>query len=286
MSLLTDERRSFHRALIDSGVLVIDDKGIASNADVSQRTSRDIAIRIADTLGAVRNVQKLPGQSAGGRFETAVADFLNCTLPHFKTLRPGRWNIKNLGGLRRENPLALYEPYSHLDDLAKAIKRDATLTSVMGNSYSISPDILITRSPEPDEFINSLEVLVDDECALLAPIREHNQTREIVHAIVSCKWTLRSDRAQNARSEALSLIRNRKGRTPHIAVVTGEPSPSRIASLALGTGDIDCMYHFALPELCRAVEETDNDEAQVMLKSLVEGQRLRDLSDLVLDLSV
>lgn len=46
-----------------------------------------------------------------------------------------------------------------------------------------------------------------------------------------------------------NLIRNRKGNLPHIVVVTGEPMPARIASLALGTGDIDCVYHFALYEL-------------------------------------
>ncbi len=37
--------------------------------------------------------------------------------------------------------------------------------------------------------------------------------------------------------------------------VTGEPLPMRIASLALGTGDLDCVYHFALPELQKAIEE-------------------------------
>ena len=34
---------------------------------------------------------------------------------------------------------------------------------------------------------------------------------------------MRSDRAQYSRTEALNLIRNRKGRLPHIVVVTGEP---------------------------------------------------------------
>ena len=46
-----------------------------------------------------------------------------------------------------------------------------------------------------------------------------------------------------------------KRRVPHIMVVTAEPSPSRIASLALGTGDIDCVYHFALYELLDAVSK-------------------------------
>ena len=95
---------------------------------------------------------------------------------------------------------------------------------------------------------------------------------------------MRSDRAQNTRSEALNLIRNRKGRAPHIVAVTGEPTPSRIASIALGTGDIDCVYHFALPELERAIERCDNDEAKTMLEILIQGDRLRDIADLPLDL--
>lgn len=32
--------------------------------------------------------------------------------------------------------------------------------------------------------------------------------------------------------------------------------PSRLASLALGTGDLDTVYHFALPELIEAVAAT------------------------------
>ena len=70
----------------------------------------------------------------------------------------------------------------------------------------------------------------------------------MLHASISCKWTIRSDRSQNSRTEALNLIRNRKGRVPHIAVVLFEPLPSRIASIAMGTGDIDCTYHGALYE--------------------------------------
>lgn len=97
---------------------------------------------------------------------------------------------------------------------------------------------------------------------------------------------MRSDRAQNSRTEALNLIRNRKGHLPHIVVVTGEPLPSRISSLALGTGDIDCVYHFALNELIAAVNDYDHDDIKEMLKTLVEGKRLKDISDLPLDLSV
>ena len=82
------------------------------------------------------------------------------------------------------------------------------------------------------------------------------------------------------------MIRNRKGLTPHIVVVTGEPLPSRLSSLALGTGDFDCVYHFALYELIDAVKDTGAEDSIEILKILVEGKRLRDISDLPLDLAI
>lgn len=144
----------------------------------------------------------------------------------------------------------------------------------------------MSRAPEPDSYINADEYLVDDTVARRAAIRSVNQPQQILHAVISCKWTLRSDRAQNARSEALNLIRNRKGRLPHIAVVTGEPTPSRRSSLALGTGDIDAVYHFALPELIAAVDEVGSPDAIELLAMMVEGKRLKGIADLPLDLTV
>lgn len=62
--------------------------------------------------------------------------------------------------------------------------------------------------------------------------------------------------------------------------------PSRLASLALGTGDIDCMYHFALYELVEAVKAIGAEDAQEMLDILISGKRLKDISDLPLDLAI
>ena len=56
--------------------------------------------------------------------------------------------------------------------------------------------------------------------------------------------------------------------------------------LALGTGDIDCVYHFALYELIRAVKEVGSEDAAETLETLVQGKRLKDISDLPLDLAV
>jgi len=69
-------------------------------------------------------------------------------------------------------------------------------------------------------------------------------------------------------------------------VVTAEPTPSRLASIALGTGDLDCVYHFALYELQDTLAELGMADAADMLAVMVDGDRLKDISDLPLDLAV
>lgn len=64
------------------------------------------------------------------------------------------------------------------------------------------------------------------------------------------------------------------------------PSGSeRLASMALGTGDIDCVYHFAIYELQAALKELGPNDASDLLSVMVEGKRLKDISDLPLDLA-
>jgi hypothetical protein len=71
-----------------------------------------------------------------------------------------------------------------------------------------------------------------------------------------------------------------------VVAVTGEPLPARIASLALGTGDLDCVYHFALSELRDSVKALGYADAEETLDIMIEGDRLRDISDLPLDLAI
>lgn len=88
----------------------------------------------------------------------------------------------------------------------------------------------------------------------------------------------------------MNLIRHRKGYLPHIVCVTAEPQPSRLASLALGTGDIDCVYHAFLYELKQAIEmsvaDGKDDDALDLLNTMIDGKRIKDISDLPLDLAV
>lgn len=228
---------------------------------------------------------KAVGQTSGAKFEQINMEFLEETFPKLQNVRPGKWVISKLGN-RSAIKTSSFAQYEHLEYLTRLVAYDAKLAASMGNDYMVAPDVVIYRELVSDEELNSPAIVVDDTVCNMADLRKKNGGLPILHASVSAKWTMRSDRAQNSRTEALGLIRNRKGRLPHIVVVTGEPLPSRLASLALGTGDIDCMYHFALYELVEAVKETGAEDSIEMIQSLIEGKRLKDISDLPLDLSV
>lgn len=282
-SLILQERKSFHRYLTDNGVLTIENE-VASNADKSSKLSKRIAQKMAEYLGASERI-KAEGQTIGATFESACREFLNNTFLKLQHLRPGKWHVDKLGN-RNSIKTSNFVQYEHLDYLEQLIKDDSQLATCIGNDYIVAPDIIIYRDPEPDEFINRDFTIVDGSCSRLSAIREKFNKLPILHASISAKWTMRSDRAQNSRTEALGLIRNRKGHLPHIVVITGEPLPSRLASLALGTGDIDCLYHIALYELIEAVKATESEDSIEMLNILISGKRLKDISDLPLDLSV
>ena len=277
--VITSARTAFHQALLN-GVLRVDSNGIPSNADKSSNISIAIAQGIVNQLRPNTTEQRLAGQRAGSRFEQVCENYISATFLHFQHLRPGQWNVGR-SGMNIER----FEQYQHLKELSELAKENPGLASALGSDYLIKPDIVIGRNPETDDSINKPYAIVDKNFASYTNIRSANNSLPILHASISCKWTIRSDRAQNARSEALNLIRNRKGRLPHIAVVTGEPLPSRIASIALGTGDIDCVYHFALPEMVEALNNLEYPDAQEMVKIMIDGRRLRDIADLPLDLA-
>jgi hypothetical protein len=282
--LLARERREFHASLLASGTLTIDRDGVPSNADKKNARSVAWSKAIAHKLQAETVDERAAGQTSGNTFEGAVAAYLNGSFPALSELRPGNWEIRKITG-RNASGVSQFEQYRHLADLDRAVKTNPMLRASLGNAYVVAPDVIVARYPVSDAVLNARTPIVDDSVATHASLRSSVQPDPILHAVVSCKWTLRSDRAQNARTEALNLIRNRKGQVPHIVVVTGEPTLSRISSLALGTGDIDTVYHFALYELEDAVRESGDDEHIALLESMVDGRRLKDISDLPLDLA-
>ena len=278
------ERASFHKTLL-TRALGTNADGVPSIADKHSRASMEISAALLDSLGKRDSSERLSGQTAGNVFERACTEFLSATFQSLGHLRPGQWNVEHLGG-NRGAAIADYEQYRHLYALKEAASKNRELAVALGSDYMISPDIVISRTPEPDECINQENLLVNSDVARLTPLRYANNQIPLLHATISCKWTVRSDRAQNARSEALNLVKNRKGRLPHVVVVTAEPLPSRISSLAMGTGEIDGVYHFALHELRAAVEKAGFDDALDMLDIMISGNRLRDIADLPLDLCI
>jgi len=52
----------------------------------------------------------------------------------------------------------------------------------------------------------------------------------------------------------------------------------------LGTGDLDCVYHIALPELRTAVESLEQSEALELLDLMLKSGRIKDIVNLPLDL--
>ena len=283
-ALLAIERKKYHKALLEKGVLTIDKDGIPSNADKSSKLSISIATGIAQALMA-ETAEKAVGQTTGAKFELVNMEFLEATFPKLQNLRPGKWHIIKLGN-RNSIKTSSFVQYEHLEYLSELTEKDAKLAASMGNDYMVAPDVVIYQDTIEDSEINKDLFIVDDLTAKMAYIRKESGGLPILHASISAKWTMRSDRAQNSRTEALGLIRNRKGHLPHIVVVTGEPMPGRLASLALGTGDIDCMYHFALYELIEAVEKSGAEDSKELLDVLIKGKRLKDISDLPLDLVV
>lgn len=194
------------------------------------------------------------GQPAGTALEAGVHAFLQAELPE---LDPSReWRVG------RGGQISQYRQYAHLARVDQLIREDPTLRVELGVDYLISPDVTVSF-PHGEQ----------DDLPLL-------------HAAISCKFTIRSDRVQNIRHESIAMIRHRRGRQPHIVAVTSEPLPSRLAAICRGTGEVDAVYHVCLPELQQSVASVGNDEQRGHLDEVVGQRRLFDLGDLAAHLTV
>ena len=288
MKTLAELRRSYHDK-IGSRIVRIskkDGQSYPNFADGSSQSSVLIANGIATAIGfPVKKPSQITGQTAGTLFEKLTCGFIEDAFTAIGHLRPGRWQY-----LTARTQISSFVQYQHLETLGSLVSNHQTLSTALGHGYIVTPDIVIARYPATQDEVNVSRAFLDDSgVASLTPFLDGNQSTSVpfLHASISCKWTIRSDRSQNTRTEALNLIRNRKGNLPHIVAVTAEPLPMRIASLALGTGDLDCVYHFALDELREVCETLPRGEDQwEMLETMIQGNRLRDISDLPFDLAV
>lgn len=298
-SLIAVARSELHRRMLTEGVLGLRPQRAGSTAprvvniaDSDNTASKRVSVLLGDVLCQKYGIAQLRDVAAtddpGSSFEGVVRDYVDTCLEVLpSTAKP--WTVR-VGGSISE-----YAQYHHLQELKKLSDEHEELRIHLGADYLIRPDILVLREPVGDPAFGDGAINEADAVARGTFLRlangEETEARPLLHASVSCKWTLRSDRAQNARTEALNLIRNRKGRVPAITVVTAEPMPSRLASLADGTGDVDRVYHIALYELQAAVDAFVAERPTMMhwrddLARMVRGLRLADISDLAFDLLI
>ncbi|MGD9627966.1 MAG: NgoMIV family type II restriction endonuclease [Pyrinomonadaceae bacterium] len=293
-SVLSKIRKQYHEALLADVIRIRKNAKKHTEspnfADSSSASSSTIAWNILRQIGGSEDHSNLSDQTLGKRFEEKTRDYLEKAFGELQHLRPGKWSY-TVG--EKKVSIADFDQYEHLISWAKFVeqleKQDAFLASSFGGGYIVKPDIVIGRKSVTDSEINvsGRNIVGKDGLASHTPLRSGNcGGREILHASISCKWTIRSDRSQNARTEALNLIRNRRGNLPHIIAVTAEPMPTRLITLALGTGDLDCVYHFALQELKTAVLEVGNDEQREAFENMMQSRRLRDISDVPFDLAI
>lgn len=294
-TLIARARVAFHAALISGGVLTIDDEDSVRLADNTSDLSRYLGKSVIQMLKGEVGQARLTGQTAGKNLEDAVRDYLGDVLVSMEGLLPGTYTA------HRGKAISGFAQYGHLQVLTDLTKQNWEVRKALGGDYVVKPDVVVARAQVSDQELNRHLPLVGTSDMTDATLRQAGAP--ILHASVSCKMTIRSDRSQNSRLEALNLIRNRRGRVPHIMVVTGEPLPKRIASIAVGTGDFDCIYHIALPELREALEqacdgisreEKPNPKLTKTQKSrldqlttlnlLTESHRLKDIADLPIDL--
>ena len=217
---------------------------VPNNADIDNRESLQLSAVILESLSAhAGQALPLPPPSPGALLEEAVRIDLARELEARDNSR--HWTA------RRGAPVTDYSQYVHLLHLNQLVVDNPTLSVTIGQDYLIRPDVLIGLEDVPT--VNGLPLL---------------------HAAVSCKWTIRSDRVQNIRHENNQMVRHRRGRQPHLVAVTAEPLPSRLAAIARGTGEVDAVYHVAYDELHAAVQASNNTGQQSAWEEITGQGRL------------
>ena len=242
------------------------DAAIAPNlADMSSRASMHLAGYVYETLGIPKSRVRAatPGEdNASSASGTALERAIESDLREQLTLHdPDRtWLVTRTG------TVADYVQYTHLNELQALLDKSPALRSTYAGDYQVKTDV----------YVGVENSAMEDE-------------EPYLHAAISSKWTIRSDRVQNVRHEFGMLVRNRRGRAPHLVLVTGEPLPSRLLSIARGTGEIDAVYHLLYDELDIAVSVLCGDgglysDQRAAWIEMAKQKRLKPYSSLVNDL--
>lgn len=214
------------------------------------------------------------------RFSSLVLKFIQKAFASSILARSQKWKIVNVRDKNEINrvKLAHYERLDYFTELAKTGTQLST--AALGNNVVLLPDILLYRNGFSDAEINAPFPVVDGQSAKNADLRASNGNPARLQAVISTLWQM--ENTKTYRTEAVQVVQKANG-LPYFFVVTGETLPSQLASL-LWMGKMDCIYHFALPELVQVVQKAGEEDAGELLYALINEKRLKDISDLPLDL--
>lgn len=222
---------------------------VPNTADVDNAESLRLSAGMLEALGIGLDSSTVPPKAPGAPLEHLTAEDLSRSLPDQAPDR--HWDVT------RGRLISDFIQYEHLKDLDALVLQQPELRITIGRDYVIRPDVTVAILDGPA-----------------------SSPTGFLHGVVSCKWTIRSDRVQNIRHEYGQLIRHRRGRLPHLVTLTAEPLPSRLASIARGTGEVDATYHLAFDALRESVLENSNSEQRDFWDEAVEQRRLRPYTEL------
>ena len=191
----------------------------------TSQTSSDIA------RGIVRRIEFFDapaphlGRSVGAEFINLTAAFIESAFQLMRQARLGKWLYS------KSYTISQIDRYEHLENLdrSKIPAHDPLLQSALGDGYILWPDIIVGRQPINEEESESFREALEHDLRFASRTTLHESnagsSRTLLHASVSCNWTIQSEHVESSRSEAYNLIRSSLGRIPYIAVVTAEPLP-------------------------------------------------------------
>ncbi|MFV2195676.1 NgoMIV family type II restriction endonuclease [Nocardiopsis sp. LOL_012] len=224
-------------------------KYVPNCADSHSAESIKISEGMLLSLGLDPSRGNGPPLNPGPVLESSVRDDIEKYL-----LREASWNNWEVacGGLVTD-----FSQYSHLKRVDELVRDSPELRIAIGQDYLIRPDVTVGVAGS-----------------------DGSDKSYFLHAAISCKWTIRSDRVQNIRHEFNQMIRHCRGRQPHLVSVTAEPLSSRLAAIARGTGEVDAVYHVAFDALRESVDGCANPAQKEAWHECVEQGRLLSYVDL------
>lgn len=270
---------------------------VPNTSDASDAFSVEVGAAMFDAMGVERSTRA--EEPTGTPFSQKVDADLTAQLKA----------VGSTLDVQTEKRLALFEQFRHVDALrgftaepSRPVQQGWRKVVRFLRSKVTAPPRDVTRR---DALIDAFEQALADETALRRQIVEDLGEESLLgldvtvsrtppeawllphlEAGLSLKWSLRTDRAQDCRSQGAKMAALRRGRMPHFAAVTIEPRPYFLNILGGGSGEIDCVYHLDLPALELAIEATCKGKPRRAktadtFRRLVEQRRLRDYGELV-----